>query len=151
MSWLVVKQQNGSRDQDKVRRTNTPCNPDVAEQPALIAPVDLALPARNHVEPAMQPGQPIIVGLAKIGRDPRTTGRSAGNRALFRVGFYRGPGSGRPAAATRAWNSRGSAPTSGCQRTPMQNGRSGSSMASTEPSGAQATATYPGASSKPWW
>lgn len=46
-------------------------NPDVAEQPALIAPVDLPLPARNHLEPAMQTDKPIVVVLAKIGRDPR--------------------------------------------------------------------------------
>ena len=40
-------------------------NPDVAEQPALIAPVDLPLPARNHLEPAIQTGKPIVVVLAK--------------------------------------------------------------------------------------
>ncbi len=53
------------------------------------------------------------------------------------------------AAATNASNSRGSVPTSGCQRTPMQNGRSGSSSASTVPSEAHAVATYPGWSARP--
>ena len=46
-------------------------DPDVGQHAAFISPVDLALPARDHLEPTMQPGQRIVLGLPKIGRDPR--------------------------------------------------------------------------------
>ena len=34
-------------------------------------PVDLGLSPRNDFEPAVQPGQRVVVGLGQLGRDPR--------------------------------------------------------------------------------
>ncbi|HEY2277608.1 MAG TPA: hypothetical protein VGI00_04590 [Streptosporangiaceae bacterium] len=57
------------------------------------------------------------------------------------------------AAATRAWNSRGSSPSSGCHCTPtMKTGLPATSRPSTVPSAAQAVATSPSPSwSTAWW
>ena len=44
---------------------------DGTEDVALVSPVDLGLRARDHLEPAVQPGQRVVVVLGELGRDPR--------------------------------------------------------------------------------
>lgn len=45
--------------------------PTWAEQAALLAPVDLRLSARHHLEPAVQPVQRVVVANLRIVGDPR--------------------------------------------------------------------------------
>ena len=47
-------------------------NTDMAEQIALLAPIDLGLHARHHLEAAMQPGQPVVLAVAELGSNPRS-------------------------------------------------------------------------------
>ena len=45
---------------------------DMGQQVALIAPIDLSLRTRHHLEAAVQTGQLVVVGLGQLGCDPRS-------------------------------------------------------------------------------
>src|SRR5215218_2091215 len=48
-----------------------PADPDVGEDSALLAPVDLGLRPGDHLEPAVQPRQGAVIAGADLGGDPR--------------------------------------------------------------------------------
>lgn len=54
---------------------------DVGEEAAFLAPVDLGLRPRQHLEPAMQPLQRIVISVGELGGD---LGRACATNILTR-------------------------------------------------------------------
>lgn len=46
-------------------------DPDVGEEVAFVAPVDLGLGTRDDLEAAVQPGQRVLIGFGELSSDPR--------------------------------------------------------------------------------